>query len=490
MQNETLQIIKDINSKIGPVIQNPSSLFGSGSVKLIYGFFDNILNQLSSSKEVKAEVGFDSFTPDELGILPYGYNVVILGPENENITSAKFKILVDSDKNLKLFDDGKLYDKYPYIIILLGLSNYIDIPGTPSKFYAQNKSCALTEKDYTNLLASLEISKDKLSDEQMAAEKHLLQLFSYKLKIETGVASNDESKLLIAYNSLYDFKKDKLFSLNDSLYFQHFKPMYDLYNGCIEVSASSLGLYKLLIALFPVLDKDPEKITNSDLEILKTYVETTKTLNFIPNSKFNSTAITTQILAENKIYSSKFKDVINSILNQDDFTESVKEDVKKLINLKNEFDQCSRCIEEAQKAEKHYGDLVKTDIEKRRKMTEIVTKSNETLQNGGTIIQLIELSESKLDSITRSPLIALPIKKDDVTSLLQAIKLNKEALNNKLALVTFSKKDNSEIDGILNTLNELLISFNTNISSTLKPILDTNNKILTFTPSIENKKII
>ncbi|HTE31007.1 MAG TPA: hypothetical protein VK666_11585 [Chryseolinea sp.] len=478
MEKEILKIIKDISSKIAPIVSNPESLFGAGSIKLVYGFFDNIIGQLNTSKEVQAEVAFDAFAPEETGIIPYRYSVVFLGPKNVQITGSKFKVRFDDNNSLQLYNDNTLYQDYPYMIVLTGLSNFLDIDGIPSKYYAQNKICEITGNELAKLVSTLEASKAKLSDDQMAAERNLIQLISYKVQIENGVVSSAEDKLVEAYNSFYDFKKYKPDALSDSLYSQHYKDIFTFYKGCIENSSQGLGLYKLLKNVFPVLDKDDVKtITNADLEILKTYIETTKTLNFILSSKFNANAITTQLLAEKSIYNTNFKERVDNVLNTKKITAETKIDINKLIDLKSQFDQCDKCVAETRKAEQYYGELVKTDNAKRKEIEDIVSQANATLSQGSTALQIIDLTKYKVDSANK-PLLIVGLKVDEINSRLSRIKIAKEDLNRKLGVSIFSLNDKAEIETTMRDLKDLISMFKTDILSNVSTLVKDNNKIL------------
>ena len=484
IKNEKVAIIKTITDKVAPIIQNPTSIYGAGAAQLCFSFLTDVVSQLNEKKEIISNVGFDVFTTDETGILPYSYKVVILRP-NIPIQQEGYTIKVAQDNRLKLFRNDTIFNDYPYFIIQLGLSNFLEHQDLPSIFRKQRGNCNITEEKLNDLIVKFDVIKSKLTDDQLAAEQNLLDLYHHKLIIEEGVASQGgivrEDKLLKAYNALYDFRyKSKEIKINRTLYAEHYKPYYDDFFSCIESTSRLLSIYKFLTPVFIVLDKDVNSIDNSDLGELKNYVENTKTLNFIVKSNFNSNALITIAGAENKIYTSKFESTIKKILGANDLSETVQNDIKKLIDLKSQYDKCSRCQEESQKAESYYNNLVNTEKVVRNQIIEIVANSNDAYSKGSAALDKLNFTIEKTTDSLGNATLSIPIVKADFSILLQTLKENKEKLNSRLPLTFITQNDKTEIELLITKCNNCIKEINTIVDSKLSPLFDKNLKLFSM----------
>lgn len=483
-KNEAIAIVKSITDKITPIIQNPTSIYGVGASQMVYTFFNDIVNQLNTSKEINAGVNFDGFTTDELGILAHSYNVVILRPSNINIVGNGFTIKKDSDLILKLFKNDIAYTEYPYFIIQTGLSNYLDVSGLPSKFYARKGNCDINQGELNKLTTDFNNVKHKLSDGQLAAEVNMLKFYQYKLEIINGVDAQgvnpDEKKLLSAYNALFDFRREsKLININPTLRKDHYEIIYKSFTDCINLSANSLSIYKYILEpLFKVIDKE-SSIDNEDLSIIRIYLENTKNLNFLLNSKFHSTILAILNVTENNIYKTKFEKLAISITNASTISEQIKSDMASVGLLKNEYNNCKFCLEEVQKAEKKFTDLVNNQEAKRNQISELVKQANDSYSKGVATFQKLEFVISKttdsLTNISRLPNDILSLK----SSLQQAInklKTDKENLNVKFSLPNFTQADLTAINAIITTSNASIKEIN-EINDRLTAVFE-DNKIL------------
>jgi len=483
IKNEAIAIIKTITDKVAPIIQNPASIYGPGSAQLVFGFLNDVVTQLNTTKEINAKVGFDAFTIDELGILPYSYKVVIIRP-NVPISLIGFSVKKDGSNKINLYLNDTIYNEYPYIIIQTGLSNYLDITGLPSKFYYTKGNCDITSNEFSDLKNSFSSIKNKLTDDQIAAEQNLLDFYEYKLTITEGVNTQglnpNEQKLLDAYNSLYDFR-NKLNEINidPTLKAQYFDTIYKNLTTCISSSANSLSIYKqILIPVFKVLEKDLDKIDNADLAVLTTYIENTKKLSFILNSKFNSNVMILESIAENYMYSNKFQMYIKEISSATIVNEELKIKMSLLIDLKNKNDKCKLCLEESKKAETIFNDLVNNERAKRNQILETVEHSNIAYSKGYAALQKLEFTITKsIDTVTMRPTIVVPIDKPQFEITLRNLKANKEMLNEKLSKINFSGSDLTEITSLTLSCNNAIKNINANVDVRLSALFENNNKV-------------
>lgn len=484
--NKPIAIVKAITDKVTPIIQNPTSIYGQGAPQLVYSFFNNIVNQLSESKVINAGVNYDGFNTDELGILPHSYNAVILGPGNVNINGSGLIIKKDVDSSLKLFKNNTVYDEYPYFIIQIGLSNKLDVNGLPSRFYDRKGSCDINQDELNKLTNDFNNIKHKLSDSQLAAEENLLKFYQYKLDIINGVnaqgASPDAEKLLCAYNALYDFRSEpKRININTTLRKEHYDSYYNSLTSCIYLSANSLSIYKHLVEpLFKVIDKQSD-IDNADLSTIRTYIENTKKLDFILNSKFHSTSQAILNVSENKIYKTKFEGLANSIAASTVISEQLTSDMASLVVLKNEYNNCRLCLDEAQIAEKKYTELVNNQELTRNQISEIVRKANETYTKGVATFQRLEFVIAKtydtLSNVSELPNDILFFK-SNLQQAMNNLKTDKENLNIKFSLPNFTKADQAAINAIITTCNASMWEIN-EINDKLIAVFENNKSLFT-----------
>jgi hypothetical protein len=463
IKNQTIEIVKTITDKVAPIIANPASIYGPAAAQLVFGFLDEVVTDLNDKRQINAKVGFDSFTPEETGILPYSYKVVIIRP-NIVIPLTGFSIQEDTNKKLNLYYNNSLYNDYPYIIIQTGLSNYLDTEGIPSKFFYRRGNCNISANEYLDLQASFLRAINILSDDQIAAEQITLDLYKYKLSIAEGVDTQgqnpNEQKLLSAYNSLFEFR-NKLIEINidQTLRQEHYDTIYKSLITCINSSANSLSIYRqILLPVFNILEKELDKIDNSALSTLTTYIENTKNLDFIVNSKFHSNVVTLQHVAENYIFINKFQNHVKKISSANIIDEELKTNMIQLIDLKNKNDKCKLCLDESQKAEKLFNNLVDNQEIKRNEILQTVEQSNIAYSKGYAALQKLEFVITKsIDSTTFNSTIFIPIDKTEFEITIKNLKANKEMLNEKLSKINFSRADMNEI------LN-LTMSCNTAIS--------------------------
>lgn len=483
IKNEAIAIIKTITDKVAPIIQNPASIYGPGSAQLVFGFLNDVVTQLNTTKEINAKVGFDAFTVEELGILPYSYKVVIIRPKVP-ISSTGYSIKNDANNKINLYFNNNLYNEYPYIIIQTALSNYLDIFGSPSKFYYQNGNCNITSDEFSDLKSSFLNIKNKLTDDQIAAEQNLLDLYEYKLRITEGYDTQgqnpNEEKLLKAYDSSYDFRnKINELNIDPILREQYYGAIYNRLIDCINLKANSLSIYKqILVPVFIILQKDLDKIDNSDLSVLKTYIENTKTLNFILKSKFHSNVILLESTTEDYIFRNKFQKYVTEISSATFIDEELKKNMIILIDLKNKNDKCKVCLEESKKAEKIFNDLVNNDKTKRNQILETVENSNIAYSKGYATLQKLEFTITKsIDTVTMKSTIVVPIDKSQFETTLRNLKTNKEMLNEKLLKINFNSADLIEISSLTLKCNEAIKVINDIVDVRLLSLFENNFKV-------------
>ncbi|MDH4474107.1 MAG: hypothetical protein QE487_15975 [Fluviicola sp.] len=486
LKNEPIEIIKKVSDKVGPIIENPASIYGPAAAKMVFGFLNDVVTNLSSSKTINASVSFDAFKPAELGIQPHSYKVVFICPNIPNpVPKSGLKIAPDHGGRLNLYVNNTLYTEYPYIIIETGLSNYLDEKGLPSRFNREKGSCDITKDELEKLTADFGMIKSRLSVQQLAAEENLLSFYKSKLIIAEGVAAQgselNTEKLKLAYNALYDFRtRVNQTKINTILKQQHYEIIYTDLTTCVSQTANSLAMYRLLLPVFNIMDKELAKVDNSDLAVISSYIETTKELDFILETTFHSNVLNLQSMAENYIFSTKFEELVKSIIRSDIVNERLKSDVTNLIDLKNKNDKCRRCFEESQKAEKVYNDLVNNEKSRRNQILQVVEQSNEVYSKGYAALQrLLFTIEKTKNPDTNAPTIPIPVNPTLFEQTLKNLKANKEMLNEILAKPYFSSTDIADINSLITKCNLAINETNDIVEVRLKTLFETNKGAFT-----------
>lgn len=457
-KNEAIALVKTLTTTLGPVLKNPASLYGPGAANLVFDFLNNVVVNLDAEKTINLSVQFSAYSLTEAKIKPRAYDVVIVNNSDFSTGDKTFVLKLDEgDRKLKLFVNGAVFKAHPYFIVEFGASNYFDCPGVPSNYFNSN-GCDITVADLNKITSETQKASALLTANQLRAELAVLQLYTLRSSINEGVATpfnsnipTDVERMTRAYDALYDYLDLDVAQIESTLYNEHYKPIIEgTGNGqglrqCLVNRANNLGAFNLVSDVYQTLQTKPQAMTNNDLSVLHTYVDLTKKLPFLSQSKFNEKTYTSIFLAERSIYEAQFEVLITRINTATTPSTSLKQDYETLVGTKAKFNRCKFCLEESLKAETKYTELINRDLALRQEVQQTLIASTELLNSVTT-----EVSQDKNKIVSQDNL------SGQISIQVNALQDLQKSMNSKMSTQSsFSPAQKTEIAAEVQRFKEI-----------------------------------
>lgn len=476
--NQAIKAVKKISESVKPLIGNTTSVFGTGAPKLIFSFLNDAIGSLSEKNEVSVKVDFEIFEQSQTDISPFFYDVIFLAPADISFAPPNNMIIKKNSSNrLSLFQNNDEYTMYPYIIVEYGLSKYLDHSDLPSRYF-RTHGTSIKVDDYNELTNNLNdlFLKKKLSTNQFAGEKKILDLYQNKLLIEDAVSAQSSNihkegidRIILGYNALNDFLANtNTIIIEQNIYEEIYLPIINQLKNDINKSSKQLTYFVFINPVLEVLQKDYRDVNNSDLSKLHTYIDNTQEIIYLATTSFNSRVQTTITATENHTYNKNFSSLVNKILKSNSINTSSENTMNDIIMLQNSWQHCMLCQSKSINAEKHYTALINNQKEKRKKIQDVVNRSNELYASISSYLQKM----SALVTLDTNNTLQLPINQISLDIEMMELNQKKQVLSNYLAKDNLSRNDNRQIDQLLKECEINIASLESQIQKKIQPFLN------------------
>ena len=462
-ENKAALIIKQVKDIVDPLVAGSIGLYGIGTPSLFTGFLGSVIDQVGEGKYVNASVGFDVFSRERQSIMPAAYSVVVLKPEGMTVDGSGFYLNEENGK-LYLFDKGdKKYDQYPYFIIEMGVSNYLEIQELPSGYFNSHKTCGIEAEEVEKMETNLVGSKDKLTGHQYAAEELLLSYYKTLSAVSEGIKeepnSNRNAAVLVeAYNSFFDYKTTMSYdNLEKGLLEEHFKPGFKHLSECIDNNIKVLDHFSEVNRILPVFNDYDTNRNEHDLLIeMHSFIEATEGIDYLKQSKFYNSIGRRIISTEIALYNRHFSRHVEDILKFSAYDPKVKLVYDKMVSASNKYPHCRKCIEEKDKALTHYNTLVNSNQDYREKIADYVKMTEEFTLTSAKLKEAInmEISQPGRSIIANDEMNEVLLK---VNSYEATLVEAKDKLYKTLTLTTISPADKKNITKVMDDLDKVFI---------------------------------
>ncbi len=446
-----LALIGELTSLYKPFIgTNPI-----GSLTDVTSFVDDVVKKFAQDQTLEVKASFPAFNVRDLNIKPFSYKVLLYHSNSDDLRSENL-VLKDQQGYLSLHSkSGGAQTKplaNPYIIIEIGLSNYLALGGLPSETLDPAAICSISRKEIDDYKAFLEENERFLSRNQIRNEAYLIGLLEQSLWINEGVEAERDGKtdlIIKSYDTYYDFK----YSPNNKtgeLFEDHYKDLAEAIKSCINNTrlayVNSCNVIIDEIKIRPWTDyqsfnqaKNAKAILDTDgsgaMENTRLYRNISDRLEFY----------------ELSLYNAQFRGTINDLSTElsktTRLTSAIELSVAALGNQIRLFPDCDLCKKEVDGIREIYiakitDSRIRNLLEKKNKL------ETEGLRTLSKLEDFLEALENQM-STENSPNSELTKKKNEINSEIEELK---KALEGSTRSQTSSRLSEVEIE----TLSELL----------------------------------
>lgn len=169
--------------------------------------------------------------------------------------------------------------------------------------------------------------------------------------------------------------------------------------------------------------------------------------------------------------------IVRRITGETTLNAALTENVESLKKLREDYINCSKCVEEATQAQ-NYVNSLKSDKEIRQKITNLIQDSNEAQSIANVALDNLDFL------IKQDSNVKIPELQQKLTNNLNSLKANKNILDDKLSFNSYSVADNKEINELLKNTNKIIEEIELNAEKVTRFAKD-NEKLLTSPKSTE-----
>lgn len=426
-----LKVLNSVSETFGPLILNPTALMNPDMAVKTYKFFSVLLNQAAQGDNLQASVEFDGFENTYKRIL--AYKVYFFIPTDVPSPNISNLVLRKSSSGFYLQENHQEYTAFPYLIIMSTLSNYLDLPGLPSRRLNTGYT-AVGDADIRYLDSTLLMNNEKLSDAQLFAERLILDHLKLINLLEKALAQDvrmhsavvqaeiDETRLRNGYDGmlLFDDLKVRAEKIERELDIDQnaqLQPKRRALMDQAETYFNRLPHYKDLRNIQRYVDA--EDLNNQSFGNLAYLLSKVAEVSYLKRHLIVLKAEQTLRNVENGIYTNKFKELCDRLATADEVNESYNKARHSLQEVATAYNHCSKCQTEAKTAMDKYGDLISKDEDRK-----VFRAINDTSFYCADIVRSYK---SKFDDYNYLP--------DSIRTKLN-LGLNKEFFNKDIADIT------------------------------------------------------